>query len=76
MPTPLPTAALGMLGCLVLDCPECRDARAFEQPPCGDDHEPCPEVICVECGTALVLGLASLPAALPAAPEVTLARSA
>jgi hypothetical protein len=27
----------------------------MEQPPCAD-HADCPEWICVECGTAVVLG--------------------
>ncbi|QXJ20556.1 hypothetical protein AGRA3207_001287 [Actinomadura graeca] len=35
----------------------------FEQPPCPDGHGgECPERACVECGTAVLVGL------LPAAP--------
>ena len=38
-------------------CSECSDERLFEQPPCGDGHGPdCPELACVDCGLALVLG--------------------
>ncbi len=38
-------------------CPECRDERPFEQPPCMDDHgADCPEWICVECGFAIMVG--------------------
>lgn len=41
---------------LVLHCSHCRDERDFEQPPCDDGHEhDCPELACVECGTAVVL---------------------
>lgn len=36
-------------------CPTCRDERAMEQPPCAE-HAECPEWICVECGTAIVVG--------------------
>jgi hypothetical protein len=58
---------------LVLECPECVGAQEFEQPPCGDGHDPCPELVCVLCGTALVLGL---PDAVTVATEVPLARTA
>jgi hypothetical protein len=36
-------------------CPECRDERVFEQPPCEDGHDDCPDWICVDCGTGLVI---------------------
>ena len=39
-------------------CSICCDERLFEQPPCADDHDPhCPEWVCVDCGTALFLGV-------------------
>jgi len=39
-------------------CPTCGDEREFETPPCLDDHgEECPELACLECGTALLVGL-------------------
>jgi hypothetical protein len=45
-----------------LPCPRCRDERAFEQPPCLDGHGvDCPEWACVDCGTALVVGMWSQP---------------
>ena len=41
-------------------CPMCGEAREFEQPPCVDGHTAdggdCPEWICVDCGTAFLLG--------------------
>jgi len=38
-------------------CPSCGDERLFEAPPCGDAHGPdCPELACVDCGVALLLG--------------------
>lgn len=41
-----------------LPCPGCRDERAFEQPPCMDGHGvDCPEWVCVDCGTALLVGI-------------------
>lgn len=36
-------------------CPACGDDRAMEQPPCTE-HSECPEWICIECGTAVVVG--------------------
>ncbi|HKB31751.1 MAG TPA: hypothetical protein VKD26_13065 [Streptosporangiaceae bacterium] len=47
-------------------CPECREDRLFERPhgaaecpdrACGPDGL-CPELACVECGTALLFGFA------------------
>ena len=39
-------------------CPTCGEEREFETPPCLDDHgEECPELACLECGTALLVGL-------------------
>lgn len=37
-------------------CPTCRDERLVEQPPCPDGHAECPELVCVDCGTAIVIG--------------------
>ena len=38
-------------------CSECSDERLFEQPPCIDGHGvDCPELACVDCGTAVVVG--------------------
>ena len=40
-------------------CPICGDVRPFEQPPCSDGHAggaDCPEWLCVDCGTAFLLG--------------------
>lgn len=35
----------------------------FEQPPCPDGHgAECPERACVECGTAILVGLPPAPA--------------
>ena len=48
-----------MDSCL-LPCPTCDDVTDFVQPPCLDGHTEdggeCPEWICVDCGTALVMG--------------------
>ncbi len=39
-------------------CPSCGDQRPFEAPPCQDGHgADCPELACVDCGTAVLLGL-------------------
>ena len=44
----------------LLPCPTCADVTAFVQPPCLDGHVAdggeCPEWICVDCDTALVVG--------------------
>ncbi|KAB2349605.1 hypothetical protein [Actinomadura rudentiformis] len=48
-------------------CSTCGDERLFEQPPCEDGHgAECPERICTECGTAMLIGL---PVASPATLE-------
>ncbi|WP_433336368.1 hypothetical protein [Spirillospora sp. CA-294931] len=45
-------------------CSTCGDDRHFEQPPCLDGHGPdCPERVCAECGSAVLIGL---PAGVPA----------
>ena len=37
-------------------CETCAEVRGFEQPPCGDRHEPaCPEWACTACGTAVLI---------------------
>lgn len=39
-------------------CPDCADERAFVRPPCDDGHGlDCPDLACLECGFALVVGL-------------------
>ena len=62
-----------MDSCL-LPCPTCDDVTDFVQPPCLDGHTEdggeCPEWICVDCGTALVVG------GLSAVPDVVRARVA
>jgi len=44
--------------CTVLQhCSTCGDEREFEIPPCPDGHGlDCPELICLECGTAMYIG--------------------
>ena len=38
-------------------CAACREDRVFAPPPCADEHGPdCPELACVECGAAILLG--------------------
>ncbi len=52
---------------MTLDCPGCHDERQFEPPHdqagCPDraDSPPggCPELACVDCGTALMVGFAT-----------------
>ena len=48
-------------------CPACGDDREFAQPPCVDGHTAdggeCPEWACVDCGTALLIGVFPLGAA-------------
>lgn len=40
---------------LMLDCSVCGQPRLFECPPCTDGHgDDCPELVCVECGWALI----------------------
>ena len=39
-------------------CAGCADQRAFEVPPCEDDHGlDCLDLACVECGHAIVIGI-------------------
>jgi hypothetical protein len=40
---------------VTLFCDGCGDERAFEQPPCADGHDVCPEWVCVACGAAVLL---------------------
>lgn len=56
------TSALGMSALGVLHatrwCAGCADERAFEMPPCEDDHGgDCLDLACVECGHAIVVGI-------------------
>ena len=38
-------------------CSTCRVDVAFEQPECLDGHDgDCPELVCVECGDAVLVG--------------------
>ena len=40
-------------------CGGCRAEMAFESPECLDGHGPdCPELVCVECGDAVLVGFA------------------
>jgi predicted RNA-binding Zn-ribbon protein involved in translation (DUF1610 family) len=45
-------------------CPTCGDDRTMEQPPCAE-HAECPEWICVECGTGIVVGWLAVDAPSP-----------
>jgi hypothetical protein len=39
-------------------CGGCRDETVFEVPPCEDDHgHDCPDLACVVCGLAVVMGV-------------------
>lgn len=38
----------------VLLCTVCDGLRAFEQPPCAESHDDCPELVCVSCGCAVI----------------------
>jgi hypothetical protein len=41
---------------LTRQCPSCGDERAFDAPPCPDDHGPdCAEAVCRDCGAALLV---------------------
>jgi hypothetical protein len=43
---------------ITLHCPTCRGLRPVEQPPCLDGHTDCPEWICLDCETVIVVGWA------------------
>jgi hypothetical protein len=43
---------------ITLHCPTCRGPRPVEQPPCLDGHADCPEWICLDCDTVIVVGWA------------------
>jgi hypothetical protein len=38
-----------------LRCVICDGDMMFEVPPCTDDHDDCPELICTRCGAAEVV---------------------
>jgi hypothetical protein len=38
-----------------LRCVICDGDMMFEVPPCDDDHDECPELICTRCGAAEVV---------------------
>ena len=41
----------------VLFCPDCAADQFFEQPCCPDGHgADCPELTCLECGSAVLVG--------------------
>jgi hypothetical protein len=43
---------------LVRWCTTCRADVAFERPDCLDGHDgDCPELVCVECGDAVLVGV-------------------
>ncbi|GAA2587217.1 hypothetical protein SMC26_13805 [Actinomadura fulvescens] len=54
-------------------CSTCGDERLFELPPCQDGHgAECPERVCTECGTAMLIGLpVPSPATLERAADTT-----
>ena len=56
-------------------CPECREERTFETPPCPDGHAECPERVCVVCGFAVLVGWLAVDAARAAARAVVEAPS-
>ncbi len=48
-------------------CSICTSTRVFEPVPCPDGHGgDCPELLCVECGYVVVIGLVADPEAAPA----------
>ena len=63
-------------------CITCRDERPVEQPPCPDGHADCPEWICLDCDTVMVLGwldadgVSAIDAAASAQAEAPLAGAA
>ncbi len=39
-------------------CDVCQDEQVFEVPPCEDGHGPdCPDLACLDCGSAVVVGV-------------------
>jgi hypothetical protein len=40
-------------------CAGCDAERTFEQPPCPDGHDECPEFLCTACGGTLLLVMAT-----------------
>ena len=50
-------------------CGDCQDDRVFEVPPCEDGHGlDCLDLSCVDCGSAVVIGLLIVDA--PELPQV------
>lgn len=41
---------------VVRECAVCCRESLFQAPPCTDEHDDCPELLCVGCGAALMLG--------------------
>ncbi len=61
---------------LMRDCSTCAGQRVFEAPACADGHDAdCPELACVECGTAVFVGIFDfgVPVAPLAAPDIAAA---
>ena len=55
-----PRATVGGMTTTVLPrwCTTCRADVAFERPDCLDGHDgDCPELVCVECGDAVLVGV-------------------
>lgn len=60
-----------------LDCPTCAESRPFEQPPCTDGHgADCPERVCVDCGTALLVPTAAWMSTVSTVPRASRPRAA
>jgi hypothetical protein len=39
-----------------LHCPTCHEQRPVDQPPCAEHHVDCPEWVCTDCDTVIVVG--------------------
>jgi hypothetical protein len=46
-----------------LYCETCGTVAPFEQPPCPDEHDNCPEWVCTRCGEVILL--ATVPVVVP-----------
>jgi hypothetical protein len=44
-----------------LYCETCGALAPFEQPPCPDEHDTCPEWVCTRCGEVILLALPVVP---------------
>lgn len=53
-------------GMIEMYCPDCAELEVFEQPPCVDGHGvDCPEWLCLNCGTALLIDTPCEPVTRP-----------